>query len=110
MKTLTSISVLAFFLLSFALVSTASAQEKETGKNATTTVEKQSKKKTGPRFVDENGDGVCDQQKTGHRKGRRQHSNQANAERQRDRLQDGSCGNSGANTSGAQRRGQQKDK
>jgi hypothetical protein len=110
MKTLTSISVLAFFLLSFVLVSTSSAQEKETGKNANTTVEKQSKQKTGPRFVDEDGDGVCDQQRSGRGKGRGQHRNQESSEQKRDRLRDGSCGSTGSNTSGAQRRGQQNDK
>jgi uncharacterized low-complexity protein len=100
----------AIALLVVALGSNASAQEKQTGKDGKSALT-QTGQNQGPRFIDEDGDGICDNQKDGTAK-QRQHARQGakkgNGEctgtAQRARLRDGSCGD-GAAPSGVQRKG-----
>lgn len=97
MKSILHITTLAVVLFSFLLASNAVAQDKtqaQKGKaNAT-----QQQAKTGPNFVDNDGDGICDNQGTGVGRQQRQGKGQGTGtgectgDHQRKRLRDGSCG------------------
>ncbi|MBN1448421.1 MAG: hypothetical protein JXA28_10865 [Bacteroidetes bacterium] len=96
-------------LLTVSLSTTVSAQEKASGKEVKTTVRGENAQEKGPRFVDEDGDGICDHQKEG-RLGRKQNSRNCDGTHQRARLRDGSCSDNTAAPSGSPRRGQGRNK
>lgn len=104
--------IFAIALLVVALGSTASAQQKQDGKAG---VGQQTGQNQGPRFIDEDGDGICDHQKdgtarqrqharTGQGQGQGQGTGDCTGTAQRKRLRDASCGDGAAPTS-VQRRG-----
>lgn len=106
----------AIALLIVALGSSATAQDKQGGKDGKAAVTQSGQQTPGPRFIDEDNDGICDHQKDGtarQRQGARQGAGKGAAQgagectgtAQRARLRDGSCGDGGATPSGVQRRG-----
>ena len=114
MKTILQLTTLAIVLLTFALNSTARAQNDPKAKTAKTTTTQH-----GPNFVDEDGDGICDNAGTGvgkqNRKGGKGQgqgtgtcTGTGTGDHQRLRLRDGSCGNTavtGSSTGTNPRRG-----
>ncbi|MBE0644696.1 MAG: hypothetical protein IH600_11500 [Bacteroidetes bacterium] len=118
MKHITFLFVITVLLVG--LGSNASAQQKQDGKDGKTAVTKQTTQNPGPRFIDEDGDGICDHQADGTSQ-QRQHARQGTGNgngtgtgsctgtAQRARLRDGSCGD-GAAPSGATRKGRQQAK
>ncbi len=115
MKHITFLFAIAVLLIG--LSSNASAQQKQDGKDGKTAVTKQTTQNQGPRFVDEDGDGICDHQADG-TSNQRQHARrgtgngtgQCTGTAQRARLRDGSCGDDGATPSGVTRKGRQQAK
>lgn len=110
--------IFAIALLVIALGSTASAQQKQDGKNGVT---QQTGQNQGPRFIDEDGDGICDhqgdgtsQQRQHARKGSGQGTGQGTGDctgtAQRKRLRDASCGDDGAAPASVQRKGRARAK
>lgn len=107
--------IFAIALLVLALGSTASAQQKQAGKTGKAGVTQQTGENQGPRFIDEDGDGICDHQGDGTSQ-QRQHARQGTGSgtgqgtgdctgtSQRKRLRDASCGD-GAAPSSVQRKG-----
>jgi hypothetical protein len=114
MKRITFLLAIAALLIG--LGSNAAAQEKQDGKADKNALTKQNAQNPGPRFIDEDGDGICDHQKDGTAK-QRQHARQGagkgagqcNGTAQRARLRDGSC-QDGAAPSGMTRKGRQQAK
>ena len=107
--------IFAIALLVLALGSTASAQQKQAGKDGKAALSQQTGQNQGPRFFDEDGDGICDHQGDGTAR-QRQHARQGGGQgtgqgtgdctgtAQRKRLRDASCGD-GAAPTGVQRKG-----
>ncbi len=114
MKRITFLLAIAALLIG--LGSSAAAQEKQDGKADKNALTKQTSQNPGPRFIDEDGDGICDHQKDG-TANKRQHARQGAGKgagqctgtAQRARLRDGSCEN-GAAPSGAARQGRRQAK
>lgn len=106
--------IFAITLLVIALGSTASAQQKQDGKDGKAALSQQTGQNQGPRFIDEDGDGICDRQGDGTAR-QRQHARQGNGQgqgngdctgtAQRKRLRDASCGDGSAAPAGVQRKG-----
>ncbi|MFA6235473.1 MAG: hypothetical protein WC824_14955 [Bacteroidota bacterium] len=109
--------VFAIIVMLVGLSTSASAQQKKDGKSTVNTTTVQT---PGPRFVDADGDGICDHQTDGTSQ-QRQHARQGAGNGtgngtgqcvgtgQRARLRDGSC-TDGATPSGATRKGRQQAK
>jgi hypothetical protein len=109
----------AFALLIVAFGSNAAAQQAQTGKDGKVALQQQTGQNQGPRFVDADGDGICDNVNDGTRQ--RQHARQGTGKglgqgngdctgtAQRKQLRDGSCGD-GAAPAGAQRQGRRQAK
>ncbi|MFZ1731781.1 MAG: hypothetical protein WBQ23_15895 [Bacteroidota bacterium] len=120
MKHITFLFAIAVLLVG--LNSNAAAQQKQAGKDAKTAVTKTTTQTPGPRFVDEDGDGICDHQADGTSQ-QRQHARQGagngtgngtgqcTGTAQRARLRDGSCvDGDGATPAGVTRKGRQQAK
>jgi len=105
MKTITLLSLSFLLFFAVALSTTVHAQEKTNGKEAKTAVSAKDVQNKGPRFVDQDGDGICDNQKEG-RLRRNQNDRNCDGTHQRARLRDGSCGDNTAAPTGSQRRSQ----
>ncbi|MDX9757651.1 MAG: hypothetical protein RBU27_00680 [Bacteroidota bacterium] len=106
----------AIALLVVAVSGSAFAQDKPGNKDAKAAVTQSGQQTPGPRFIDEDNDGICDHQKDGtarQRQGARQGAGKGAGQgagdctgtAQRQRLRDGSCGDGGATPAGVQRRG-----
>ncbi len=109
MKSILQITALAVVLLAFAFNSTVVAQNGPKNTKGTTTTQ------VGPKFIDEDGDGVCDNAGTGtgtqYRGGGKGKgtgtgtgTGECTGDHQRLRLRDGSCGDTPANRTGAKAR------
>ncbi|MCZ7556606.1 MAG: hypothetical protein M5R41_09410 [Bacteroidia bacterium] len=107
MKTIFQISAIAIVLLAFAFNSSAVAQSNPKANKGSNTTQ------VGPKFIDEDGDGVCDNKGTntgrqyrngGKGQGQGQGQGECTGDHQRLRLRDGSCGDTPANRTGAKQR------
>lgn len=110
MKTVHRIATLTILLFAFVLINTAAAQEKPVAKDTKSAVTEKQTKSQGSRFIDENGDGVCDQHKGSNARQKKSGNGSNCGSAHRGRMRDASCGNGTESTSGAVRRGQQRSK